>query len=199
LIFFIIREYTLFLQSMKGINIFLAEGFEEIEALATCDILRRGGVEVKLVSISDSILVTGSHGITVKADTDLSQTQDGTAADDFMIFPGGMPGSVNLAGNLRLMQLAREHAACGGSLAAICAAPGVVLPEILDSFTGVEFTCYDGFEARPLALGGTYRPETTVVSRYSTSQGAQGCIITGNGPGAAMDFAYAILKVISQA
>lgn len=172
---------------MKGVNIFLADGFEEIEALATCDILRRGGVDVKLVQAGEQAFAKGSHGITTAVDMKLGEPGKGTSAGDFMIFPGGMPGSRNLAENGKLMELAREHYSNGGSLAAICAAPGVVLPEILDSFSGVEFTCYDGFEARPISLGGTYRPDPAVVS---------GRVITGRGPGSAHEFAFAVLKAI---
>ena len=85
---------------MKGINIFLADGFEDIEALATGDVLRRGGMDVRLVSIYDELTVESSHGVSVIADFTLDEVDlspDGTDAADVMIFPGGMPGTRNLA------------------------------------------------------------------------------------------------------
>ena len=85
---------------MKGIHLFLANGFEDMEALATRDVLVRGGVPVITVSITDEYLVESSHGLQVTADTswaDLEVKEPGTSAEDVMIFPGGMPGSKNLA------------------------------------------------------------------------------------------------------
>ena len=85
---------------MKGINIFLADGFEDVEALATNDVLRRGGLDVNIISIYDETSVVSSHGINVEAgftldEVDLEAAPDGPG--DFMIFPGGMPGTRNLA------------------------------------------------------------------------------------------------------
>ena len=85
---------------MKGVNIFLADGFEDVEALATCDVLRRGGVAVRLVALTDEATVESSHGVTVCPDAFLPEVDldaAGTTAEDVMIFPGGMPGSKNLA------------------------------------------------------------------------------------------------------
>ena len=85
---------------MKGINIFLADGFEDIEALAVNDVLRRGGLKVNLISIEDDPFVVSSHGVTIGAEqffSDWNGSHTGTGARDFMIFPGGMPGSKNLA------------------------------------------------------------------------------------------------------
>ena len=84
---------------MKGCYIFLAQGFEDVEALGVSDVLRRGGVEVTLVSIEDSLEVTSSHSVTVKAEMNLAQalerrTSGSETKDDFMIFPGGMPGGM---------------------------------------------------------------------------------------------------------
>lgn len=81
---------------MKGVNIFLADGFEETEALATLDVLRRGDVDVKTVSVSGKEYVKSSHGVTVLADVmlaDVLKQSCGTPNEsDIMIFPGGMPG-----------------------------------------------------------------------------------------------------------
>ena len=86
---------------MKGNYIFLAEGFEEIEALATLDVLRRGGIDVRIVSITDNEIVTGAHGLTVIVDwtRDLFEERaefDGTSEKDVLVFPGGMPGTKTL-------------------------------------------------------------------------------------------------------
>ena len=80
---------------MKGVRVFLADGFEDVEALAVCDILRRGGVDVKLTAITDAPSVKSSHGVCVVPDEHLSgldRSEAGTCAEDAMIFPGGMPG-----------------------------------------------------------------------------------------------------------
>ena len=84
---------------------FLANGFEDIEALAPVDILRRGGVEVKTVSISDSLMVESANGVTVKADLLFDEIDDFSDADILML-PGGMPGAANLT-YTRLAQTAR--------------------------------------------------------------------------------------------
>jgi len=92
---------------MKGVHIFLADGFEDMEALATRDVLLRGGIPVITVSITDEYLVESSHGLQVTADTswgDLEVMEPGTDASDVMIIPGGMPGSRNLAQHAELME-----------------------------------------------------------------------------------------------
>ena len=174
---------------MKGINIFLADGFEDIEALATGDVLRRGGMDVRLVSIYDELTVESSHGVSVIADFTLDEVDlspDGTDAADVMIFPGGMPGTRNLAACEPLMDAMRSHYAAGGTLAAICAAPGLVLSE-LDSLLGVEFTCFEGFEAAPIAKGGVFTPKAAVRS---------GRIITGRSAGHAVTFGLELLSAL---
>ncbi len=177
---------------MKGVYIFLADGFEEIEALATVDVLRRGEIKVLTVSNDDRRQVTGAHGIPVAADMVWSEFESaleekGTCGKDVMIFPGGMPGTKNLAGNLKLIEIMKRHYADGGTLAAICAAPGLVISQ-LPSLEGKRFTCYDGFEAATIAKGGEYcgTPGITTIT--------DGDLITGRGPGCAVDFALAIVK-----
>ena len=174
---------------MKGINIFLADGFEDIEALATGDVLRRGGMDVRLVSIYDELTVESSHGVSVIADFTLDEVDlspDGTDAADVMIFPGGMPGTRNLAACEPLMDAMRSHYAAGGTLAAICAAPGLVLSELY-SLQGVEFTCFEGFEAAPIAKGGVFTPKAAVRS---------GRIITGRSAGHAVTFGLELLSAL---
>ena len=95
---------------MKGVYIFLAEGFEDVEALATSDVLRRGGVPVELVSITDEPFVVSSHRVAVGVDQTfdffaLNIDKGGTDEKDVMIFPGGMPGTRNLAQYGMLMDM----------------------------------------------------------------------------------------------
>ena len=174
---------------MKGVYIFLAEGFEEIEALATVDVLRRGGIDARSVSISDDKRVTGAHGIPVIADLNRDEfnamtVSEGTDESDVMIFPGGMPGTRHLAEDTGLMNLMKRHFAEGGTVAAICAAPGLVVSQ-LPSLKGRLFTCYDGFEEAPAAKGGEYVKSPAI---------SDGNLITGRGPGCAVDFALAIVE-----
>ena len=178
---------------MKGVHIFLADGFEDMEAIATRDVLLRGGVPVLTVSISDDYLVESSHGLQVSADTswaDLEVIEPGTSADDVMIFPGGMPGSKNLAAHEELMEIMQDHFARGGAVAAICAAPGLVLSQ-LPGLSGRTFTCFDGFEQALIGQGAKYTPEGTVTSPVTSAQG--GTLITGRGAGCAVAFGLAIL------
>lgn len=173
---------------MKGVYIFLANGFEEIEALATLDVLRRGGVDVKTVSVLYDKFVTGSHKTTVVADMTYGEFKaevqlDGTDESDVMIFPGGMPGTRKLAENGEIINFMRLHYAEGGAVAAICAAPGLVVSQ-LPSLQGKHFTCFDGFEDAPVARGGIYEQKPAV---------RDGNLITGRGAGCAVEFGLAIL------
>lgn len=173
---------------MKGVYIFLANGFEEIEALATLDVLRRGGVDVKTISVLYDKFVTGSHKTTVVADMTYGEFKaevqlDGTDESDVMIFPGGMPGTRNLAENGEIINFMRLHYAEGGAVAAICAAPGLVVSQ-LPSLQGKHFTCFDGFEDAPVARGGIYEQKPAV---------RDGNLITGRGAGCAVEFGLAIL------
>lgn len=173
---------------MKGTYVFLADGFEVSEALTTVNMLRRGGVNVKTVSIYDDRIVTSSNRIPVIADMAFGEFKASTTfgaclPTDVMILPGGMPGSSNLAAFGKLMDIMQEHYAEGGTLAAICAAPSVVL-SLLPNLEGKKMTCYDGFEETLQAKGAVYVKEGVVVD---------GNIITGRGPGWAVEFGLAIL------
>ena len=176
---------------MKGTYVFLADGFEISEALTTVNMLRRGGVNVKTVSIYDDRIVTSSNRIPVVADMAFGEFRASTTfgpclPTDVMIFPGGMPGSSNLAAFPKLMDIMLQHYEAGGTLAAICAAPSVVLG-LLPALEGKKMTCYDGFEETLQAIGAEYVKEGVVVD---------GNIITGRGPGWAVEFGLAILSLI---
>lgn len=158
--------------------IFLAEGFEEIEALTVVDVMRRAGLDIKMVSITDNKHVAGAHGITVHADTlfdecDFSDTE-------WLILPGGMPGATNLAECKPLTELLKGHK---GKIAAICAAPGVVLAP-LGLLDGKDATCYPGFDKDCKANGAVMRDAPVVVTEK---------VITANGPSSALRFALAIV------
>ena len=174
---------------MKGTYIFLADGFEISEALTTVNMLRRGGINVKTVSIYDDRIVTSSNRIPIIADMAFGEFRASTSfgpclKSDVMIFPGGMPGSSNLAAFGKLMDIVQQHYAEGGTLAAICAAPSVVLG-LLPNLEGKKMTCYDGFEDTLIAKGVEYVKEGVVVD---------GNMITGRGPGWAVEFGLAILS-----
>ncbi len=176
---------------MKGVYIFLADGFEVSEALTTVNMLRRGGVNVKTVSIYDDRIVTSSNRIPVVADMAFGEFRASTSfgpclPTEVMIFPGGMPGSSNLAAFPKLMDIMQQHYAEGGTVAAICAAPSVVL-SLLPNLAGKKMTCYDGFEEALTVQGVEYVKDGVVTD---------GNVITGRGPGWAVEFGLAILANI---
>ena len=167
---------------MKRSYIFLATGFEEIEALATADILRRANIDVTLVSIYPELEVSGAHGITVVTDTIFDACDFSDA--EWLICPGGLPGADNLYAHTALTELLLAHNANGGNIAAICAAPAVVLAP-LGIIKGKNATCYPGFEPK-------------LTEGYATPQNQRvvtdGNIITANGPSSATPFALAIVE-----
>ena len=162
--------------------LFLADGFEDIEALGTRDVLKRAGLDVIGVSINQERQVRSAHGLNVLADTTLDAIAE-IDGGDIMIFPGGMPGAANLAGCPRLVSLLRSHFDADGLVAAICAAPGLVLG--LLPVKGIRMTCYDGFEDRLRAAGAVFVARPAVRS---------GNVITGRDPGHTLDFALEIVK-----
>lgn len=171
---------------MKGINIFLADGFEDIEALAVNDVLTRGGLKTNLIAIADDPFVVSSHGVTIGADlflNDMEIRHEGTDQKDIMILPGGMPGSRNLASCKPLLKALEEHYAAGGTVAAICAAPGLVLGR-MDIWEGRTFTCFNGFESVPVSKGGVFKDCPAVTD---------GRVITGRSAGNAIAFGLEIL------
>jgi len=122
------------------IYVFLADGFEEIEALAPVDIFRRAGLEVKTVGVTGQY-VTGSHGIVVQADTVEPEISD----DIQLIFlPGGMPGAENLQNSAIVQEMISHCAAAGVRMAAICAAPFILGEAQL--LQGKRAVCFPGFE-----------------------------------------------------
>ncbi|MCQ2197379.1 MAG: DJ-1/PfpI family protein [Bacteroidaceae bacterium] len=161
------------------IYMFLAEGFEEVEAFAPLDILRRAGVEVETVSITDNQVVAGAHGIIVLADRILPAIDFDDA--EMIILPGGLPGSTNLDACEDLRAGIQQLYDAGKPLAAICAAPQVY--GHMGLLKGVKCTCYPGVESELLEA----QPTGALVE-------VDGQFITGKGPAAAFEFGYTIAE-----
>lgn len=167
---------------MKHSFLFLADGFEEVEALATVDVLRRAEMDVKTVSINPTVAVTGAHGVTVNADCVIADVT--LAADtEWLICPGGMPGASNLAACGNLTAMLREQHARGGRIAAICASPAVVLAP-LGILDGRPATCYPGFESIAAEADMTGKDVVALDT-----------LVTANGPANTLPFAFAIVSV----
>jgi len=129
---------------MAKVYEFLANGFEEVEALAPVDILRRGGVEVKTISVTGNHLVESSHGVTIKADL-LFEEISNFSDVDLLMLPGGMPGSKNLNEHDGVRKALKEQFESGKRVAAICAAPLVLASVGL--LKGKKATIYPGMES----------------------------------------------------
>lgn len=165
---------------MRDSFVFLADGFEEIEALTVVDVLRRAEMPVKTVSITSSLQVKGAHGITVNADVIFDNTLFKHPA--WLILPGGMPGAENLHSFAPLEGLLKlQFGSPEGKIAAICAAPAVVLGQ-MGLLKGRKATCYPGFEH---LLEGAYYEALPVV--------ADGKFVLGNGPANALEWALTIV------
>jgi 4-methyl-5(b-hydroxyethyl)-thiazole monophosphate biosynthesis len=163
--------------------VFLAEGFEEIEAITVVDVMRRAGLDVKTVSITNDRQVIGAHGVTLLADTLFKDTEFSAADAEWLILPGGMPGATNLHKFDPLNALLKAHAK-HGKIAAICASPAVVLAPI-GLLEGKEATCYPGFEDVCRENGAHMRD----VPVMATDK-----LITANGPSSTIRFALAIVS-----
>lgn len=163
------------------IYIFLADGFEEIEALTPLDVFRRAGLNTLTVSITDKLTVVGSHNISVLADTTLSDVNLSDA--DLLLLPGGMPGTRHLGECKELCYAVTAHATAGKPVAAICAAPSVL--GSLGLLQGKKAICYPGFEE---ALTGATISEKKVVR--------DGNIVTAAGMGVALDFSLECLRLL---
>lgn len=164
---------------MAKAYVFLANGFEDVEALAPVDILRRGGVEALLVSTTGTKEVTSAHGVTLLADLTIEEANLQDA--DLLMLPGGMPGAANLNEHEGVRSALLGQAEKGGFIGAICAAPLVLGG--LGLLQGRRATCYPGFEQ--YLIGADVTGELVTVS---------GNITTGKGPGAAFAFGYALLQ-----
>ncbi len=158
--------------------VFLAEGFEELEAIAPIDILLRGGVEVKTVGVTGKV-VKSTHGIPFTADIEIGEaTTDGLEA---IVLPGGMPGTANLEASAEVQKFIDFATENGKYVCAICAAPSILGHKGL--LKGKKAICYPGMGGH--LEGAKVPPEQAVTD---------GKTVTGKGPGAAAEFGFAILK-----
>jgi len=166
---------------MKAI-VFLATGFEEIEAVGIIDILRRGNIDVDIVSVTGEYIVKGVHNMDIVANT-LFENGDFSTCDA-LILPGGGPGSLLLKQHAGVCQAVINACQNGKLIAAICASPRVF--GHLNLLNGKKATCYPGIE--PELLGATILPDPVVTDQN---------IITGRGPGLVFDFALAVLTYLN--
>lgn len=165
---------------MKKVNVYLAEGFEEIEAITVIDVLRRAGIDVTTISIS-SREVKGAHNISVIADKTYDEADH--MAVDMLVLPGGMPGTTNLGNHEGLAGIIKEFYHNEKYIGAICAAPSILgKMNLLESSMA---TCYPGFEKD---LQGAIHSDDLVIRHKN--------IITSKGPGTAMLFALDLVDVL---
>lgn len=174
---------------MKTI-LFLANGFEEIEALTVVDILRRGDVECVICSINEEKVVEGAHGISCVADVNMSQLliegkDDIATKYNAVILPGGQPGTNNLMNNNLVIDIVKNMYENDKVIAAICAAPMVL--EAAGLTKGKKITSFPDVLKR--------QSEAIYTAEMVTRDGN---IITGRGPGAAADFAFLILEALGK-
>ena len=166
---------------------FLADGFEEIEALTPVDVLRRAGVEIHTVAVGKllSKKVTGSHGIEVEADITMNEAKKlwDTADVEMIILPGGMPGAKNLDEDETVDAIVRSAAESGKMIAAICAAP--MIPGKRGFLKGRRAVCYPGFEKYL---------EGAVLTGGRVE--ADGPYVTGCGMGAALEFSLTLTRLL---
>ena len=160
---------------------FLADGFEETEALAPVDILRRAGIEVKTVGVGGDV-IRGSHNIYVKADININDLALGGDTDG-VILPGGMPGVKNLFAEQRVKDAVSESVSRGLFVCAICAAPMIL--GRMGVLEGKKATCFPGFEGDLIG-----------AEVFSDKVVTDGNIITGKGAGCALEFGFAIVAAV---
>ncbi|WP_313756774.1 DJ-1 family glyoxalase III [Tissierella sp.] len=167
---------------MKKVILFLAEGFEEVEALTVVDYLRRKDVAVDTVSITEDNKVKGVHDIVVIADKVINSIND-IDSYDAVIIPGGLPGATNLRDNHKVIDIVKKANRNGKLVAAICAGPIVL--ERAGVIHGKNVTSYPGFEDE--LMSGIYIDDSVV----------RDCnIITAKGPALAVEFVIEIMKYL---
>lgn len=162
------------------VYIILGTGFEEIEAVAPCDILRRGGVQVQYAGIGGT-LIRGGNGITVQADCTVEELD--LDAMEMIVLPGGMGGVHSILGSEAAMDAVKAAYEQGKLVAAICAAPTILAK--LGITDGKHATVYPGMEQE---MGTAFMEDTNAI--------ADGKVLTGRAPGAALDFGYLLLETL---
>ena len=165
------------------VYIILGNGFEEMEAICPCDMLRRGGVEVKFAGIGGT-LITGGNGITVQADCTVEEMD--LQAMDLVMLPGGMGGVRSILGSETAMNAVRYAYENDKYVAAICAAPSILAK--LGITDGKKAVVYPGMEDQ---MGTALMQDANAVR--------DGKVLTGRAPGAAMDFGFLLLETLKDA
>lgn len=163
--------------------LFLAEGFEETEALACLDVMRRAKLRVQTVGVTGDFVI-GSHGVCVKSDV----SADDIDYDEIegAVLPGGMPGTLNLEKDERVIECVKHCYDSGKIVAAICAAPSIF--GHLGILNGKKATCFPGFEK-----------ELKGASCTAAHTETDGSVITAKGAGCAIEFGHAIVaKAVSR-
>lgn len=166
---------------MKKVIVFLAEGFEEVEAISIIDTLRRAEISVTIASISNNLGVKGAHNIEIKADKLFDDIDFNSY--DMIALPGGMPGAKNLNEHEGLKEQLKEFAK-DKLIGAICAAPMILGG--MGLLKGKRATCYPGFEPELIEANVTHEPVTI-----------DGNIITGKGPGLALQFSLQLVEILA--
>ncbi len=163
---------------MKTIAVLFAEGFEEMEAVTIVDVLRRADFRVLMTGV-DALTVQGSHEILIHMDIMLNELSSNEV--DAVVLPGGMPGAKNLAEHPQVLDLLRNMQKQNKPLAAICAAPTAL--HAAGVMNGINFTCYPSFAS---GISEAHYTGASVTS--------DGNIITGNGPGSALEFSLLLVE-----
>lgn len=169
----------------KQVIVFLAEGFEIIEAMTPVDFFRRADMDVATVSWNNRHQVVSSHGIPVIADKILPELSDEQVINtDLVVIPGGLPGASNLADTDRVIEVLQQVHDQGGMVAAICAGPLVL--EKAGLLKDRRYTCYPGCEEK--IKEGHYINRLVIHSDQ---------IVTAKGPGASMHFALTLIQALN--
>lgn len=180
------------------VAVFLAEGFEELEALSSVDYLRRAKVDVVLVAVTsnnpaDPRIVRSSHNVSVIADVTLEDFLGSyeNSLPDAIFFPGGLPGATNLAASAEIKKLILDCYEKGKYVTAMCASPALVLAPT-GILKGKNWTCYPGMEA-------DVDPEAVEDSTHCSGVPfvTDGNIVTGSGPGTAEQFAMELVRIFA--
>jgi protein deglycase len=168
----------------KRVLVILAEGFEDVEAIAPIDVLNRVGVEVTVAGL-ESGPVNAAYGNTIVPD--ISVAEVGERLYDGIVLPGGVYNANSLAGSPEVLALVRRHYQEKKLVAAICASPGTVLAEAAGILKGHRSASAPGFEDKLKAAGAEFTDEEVTVD---------GHVITGRGPGAALLFGLRLAEYL---
>ncbi len=179
--------------SMKNVFVLLADGFEEMEAVIPVDLLRRAGITVKTISMSDNKKITGSRGIVIEADLCISSVLDESMTIDMpdaILLPGGLNGSINLSKHQSTEKLLRTILSNDRLVVVLCAAPIIVLAP-LGLLDGRKFTCYPGMEKED-----KYIKDADVQGYCTEKVVVDGNLITSQGPGTSAECIFTLIELL---